>query len=37
MEEEIVDVELPETGLYLIWLEEFAYEPAPYTITVRNN
>ena len=37
IEEEILDLELPETGLYLIWLEEFAYEAASYTITVRNN
>ncbi|MCL4264291.1 MAG: hypothetical protein KJ069_13795 [Anaerolineae bacterium] len=34
VEEEILDFTLPETGLYLIWLEEFAYELAPYSITV---
>ncbi len=37
VEEEIIDFTLPETGLYLIWLEEFAYEPASYTITVVKN
>ncbi len=34
VEEAILDFPLPETGLYLIWLEEFAYEQAPYSITV---
>lgn len=34
VEEEILDFTLPETGLYLIWLEEFGYEAASYSITV---
>ncbi|HRQ41873.1 MAG TPA: hypothetical protein PLD25_28455 [Chloroflexota bacterium] len=37
VEEEILDFTLPETGLYLIWLEEFAYEPASYSITIIAN
>lgn len=37
VEEEILDFTLPETGLYLIWLEEFGYEPASYSITVISN
>ncbi len=37
VEEEILDFTLPETGLYLIWLEEFAYESAPYTLTIRDD
>lgn len=37
VEEEILDFTLPETGLYLIWLEEVGYEPASYSITVISN
>lgn len=34
MEEEVLDLTIQETGLYLIWLEEFAYEPTNYTISI---
>jgi len=34
IEEEVTDLTLPATGLYLIWLEEFAYETTNYSITL---
>lgn len=36
-EEEILDVTLPETGLYLIWVSEEFSTPASYSITVTKN
>jgi hypothetical protein len=36
-EEELLEFTLPETGLYLVWLEELSYEEAFYEVTVTNN
>jgi hypothetical protein len=36
-EEEILDVTLPDTGLYLIWVEEEFFTPASYSITLIKN
>jgi hypothetical protein len=37
VEVEIQDVTLPQTGLYLIWVEEFAYDSANYSIALLEN
>lgn len=34
IEEEVTDLRLPASSLYLIWLEEFAYEPTNYSISL---
>lgn len=34
IEEEVTDLTLPASGLYLIWLEEFAYEPTNYSVSL---
>ncbi len=32
IEESVIDIVLPETGLYLIWLEEFSYDATDYSL-----
>ena len=34
IDEEINNVQLPESGLYTLWLEELTFDMANYTVTV---